>query len=129
MHLADSEHEVVRRHPLEQVARGAGLDDLLHVLVVVVHAQDEDLDRGVALLDVARRLEAVHARHDHVHEHDVGTQGLDLLEGLTSVAGLADDDDLALVGEQRAHALAKDRVVVNQQDADRSPVRDLCVCH
>ncbi len=53
---------------------------------------------GCGLADPTRGLDAVHARHAHVHEHDVGGELTRTLDRFLSGGGLADDDD-DLVGE------------------------------
>ena len=68
-------------------------------------------------------LDAVQARHDEVHEHDVGLQGGDGVERGLAVGRLADDLDVVLQLEERPQALAHDRVVVDDEDADHAGTR------
>ena len=63
-------------------------------------------------------LEAVHARHDGLGDHDVGVTLADEGKRLEAVAGLGDDPDVRLRVEQGADALTLDGVVVHEQDAD-----------
>src|SRR5436309_2015938 len=77
---------------LEQEAAGAGAQCREDVLVELEGRQDQYArvaERAVGC-DLARRLESVHLGHPDVHDHDVGTQGADLLERLRSRCGLAD---------------------------------------
>ena len=75
-HDADAGDQVGGRRALEQEAAGAGLEALVHVLVEIEGGEDEDARALVAPQrdDRARRLDAVHDRHLHVHEHDVGVE-------------------------------------------------------
>ena len=68
--------------------------------------------------DAPDGLDAVDARHDEVHERDVGLQARDRLHRLLAVGGLPHDLDVLLQGEEGAQALAHDRVVVGDEDAD-----------
>ena len=49
-------------------------------------------------------LDAVDARHLHVHEDDVGAQLAGQLDGLGAVPGLADDLDVGLDGQDQPEA-------------------------
>jgi hypothetical protein len=62
-------------HRLDQEAAGAGAERVVDVLVEVEGGQHEN-PRPVAVAglggDLPGRLDAVHDRHAHVHEHHVG---------------------------------------------------------
>ena len=64
--------------------------------------------------------QAVHARHPHVHQHDVGPVRPRELDRLLAVGGLGDDRDVVLAVEQRAEAGAHHRLVVGEQDRDHA---------
>jgi hypothetical protein len=64
------------------------------------------------------RGEAVDPGHPDVHEHDVGRVGGDGGGHVCAVARLADDLDLVRAGEHELQAGARERVVVDDQDAD-----------
>ena len=70
---------------------------------------------GIAVLQAPGRLDAVHHRHPHVHQHDVGLGCGDELQRLGAVARLADDHELVGV-QQRDQGVAEARVVVHDQD-------------
>jgi hypothetical protein len=112
-------HEVVCGHVLEQEAgrpRAQRVDD---VLVEVVRRQDQHAGRVAELVQPARRLDAVHARHPDVHEDDVGPQRPHLRQRDLAVGGLTDHLDVRLGLQDEAEAGAQQWLVVDQQDADR----------
>ena len=107
---------------LEHVAGRAGLQRVEHVALVVVHRQREHLRLGQVRADLARGLQAGHARHRDVHHAQVGRVGERLLEGLDAVVGLGDDLHVGLALDQQLHAAADDAVVVGDQDPHVAPM-------
>ena len=71
--------------------------------------------------DLPGDVEAALARHRIVEDDQVGTQGPRHRERRRSIAGLADDRDLALGGEQRANALADGLMIVGDENANHGP--------
>ena len=65
----------------------------------------------------AGRLDAVHDRHLHVHEHDVGAQRAGQPHRLGAVAGLADDLEVVLDREDEREAGPHELLVVDEQHA------------
>ena len=63
-------------------------------------------------------MQPVHLGHRHVHDDDVRVGLLDQGDGVQAVAGLAGDLQVGVVLEDAAEALADQRVVVDQDDAD-----------
>ena len=120
---ADPVGELVGRGVLEQEAAGAGLQRVVDVLVEVVGRQDEHAGR-VAGGDPAGRGNAVELGHADVHEHDVGRQARDAVDGLVAVRRLADDLDVGVVLEHEPEARPYERLVVGDHDADAH--RDAC---
>ena len=96
----------------------AGVDGVADVLLVRIHAQDEDARAGELLQDLARHLEAVHLRHRHVEDDHVGLLGAQDVERLGAVAGFAHDEDVLFVLENPPEALADQGVIVDEDDAD-----------
>src|SRR5205814_9973762 len=62
-----------------------------------------------------RRLQAVHARHADVHDHDVRPAPLREGDRALAVARLADDADVRRPRQRQPQALAHDLVVVDDQ--------------
>ena len=64
------------------------------------------------------RFEPVHLRHLQVHQRHVGPMGAELLDGLAAARAFGDELHVRLAGEQRRHAVAEQRVIVDGQDAN-----------
>ena len=58
------------------------------------------------------------AGHAQVHEGHAGVSGGGAFEGLDPIGGLGHDLDVGFGVDDRAKALADDRMVVGDQDAD-----------
>ena len=119
-HGADRLGELGGPSVLEQEAGGPGAQPGEGVLVQVEGGQDEHARARALLGDALGGLDAVHTRHAHVHEDDVGVQGPGLGQGGGPVGGLADDSDVLLGLQHHAEAHAHERLVVGKHDADRA---------
>ena len=113
---------------LEQEAAGACAQRVVHQLVLVEGGQDQDpcVDgAGRVVDDPPGRLHAVHAGHPDVHQHHVGRRTAAEVQGLATVAGLADDLDLRRGAEQHDEPGAHQLLVVDDRypDHDRSSAR------
>jgi len=81
---------------LQQESARSGPQAGERVLVEIERRQD-DHARAEALTDDARRrLDAVHAGHAHVHQHDVGVELGRQSHRLAAIARLAHDDEVVL---------------------------------
>ena len=69
--------------------------------------------------DLSGRGDPVDLRHPDVHQDHVRLQPPDLLDGDPPVGGFADDVHSRVAGEDRFEAGAHQRVVVDEQDANR----------
>ena len=65
----------------------------------------------------AGRLDAVHDRHLHVHEHDVGAQLAGQPHGLGAVVRLTDHLEVVLDREDEREAGAHELLVVDEEHA------------
>ena len=70
--------------------------------------------------DAPGRLDAVELGHADVHQDDGRLEARRLVDRLEPVARLGHDLDVVLAGEQHAEAGAHHRLVVGDEDADRS---------
>ena len=109
---------------LEQEAGGAGAQRGEQPLVLAEARQHDHARRRRRLAQPRQRRDAVEPRHREVEQHDVGREPLRLGDRGLAVGRLPDDLDVVLQVEERAQALAHDRVVVGDQDADHAR-RDL----
>ena len=85
---------------------------------LAVRGEDEDGDRRVPIDQHLRRLEAVHAGHAHVHDHDVRLAPLGERDGALAVGSLPDHADPGRPRERQPQAFADDLVVVDDQTGD-----------
>ena len=74
---------------------------------------------GSSTPDLARRRDAVHDRHEHVHQHHVGVERVALANGIGAVLGLAHHLELWVEAEEHPQALTHDAVVVDDEDSYR----------
>ena len=102
---------------LEQVVERLHLERAQRVLVV---GGDEHDGRHPIRADGLDHLEAVELRHLDVEEHEIRGLGQDGLDGFDAVPGFADDLDVLFSAEERAHPLARERLVVDDQRTDRA---------
>ena len=70
--------------------------------------------------DGPRGLDPVEHRHPHVHQHHVGRELADLADRLGAVGGLAHNPQIVLALQDQAETHPQERLVIHQQDADRS---------
>jgi hypothetical protein len=99
--------ELGGRCVLEHEATGARRERLEDVFVEVEGRQHEDTGGVLAPRDQsARGLDAVHARHPDIHDHDVGLELSRPGEGLLAVGSLADHLEIVLRVEHRTEAVA-----------------------
>jgi len=82
-------------------------------------AQDDDTRAFERVGDLARRQDAVDARHGHIHEHDVGPKGRGKRDGFGPVGSPADNDQVGIEGERFFEAEGKEVVIVCDQNLDR----------
>jgi hypothetical protein len=65
-------------------------------------------------------IRTVHHGHGDVHEDDVRHQVPRHLQRLSPVASLPDQPQVVLPGQELGHALAEERVVVDQEHANEA---------
>src|SRR5215831_4352592 len=119
-HDADRVDELFRLDVLQQEAACTGADRFVDVLVRIEGREDENSRLSAARDDPPRRLDSVDVRHADVHQNDIRVQGAHLLHSLGPVLGLADDLEIGARVEDHAEAAAYERLVVAEQDADRT---------
>jgi len=110
---------LLRRRVLEQEAGRAGVERGKQLTVGSVAGQYENPRLGMVVENPADRFHSVHFRHHQIHEDDVGCMTSDGCDGLVAVGGLRDDLELGIRAEQHVEPVTDDRVIVDDQDADR----------
>jgi hypothetical protein len=119
---ADGGDELVDHRVLDQVRARPRAQRAMNVGVAVIGRESDHSGLGVDAADRADRRHAVDLRHLEVHEHDVGTLGLEERDRFRTVARQAHDIDVGLVGEHRRDAGANHRMVVGRENANASAV-------
>ena len=104
---------------LEQKAGGAGGQRVEDVLVQVIGGQDHDVRVEAHRGEPTGGLDAVESRHPDVHQHHVGAKAARGLDRRQPVFRFADHLDVRLGLEDHAKAGAHQRLVVDDQNADR----------
>ena len=107
---------------LEHVTRGAGLQRLEQVALVVVHRENQHARVGEVRTDLASRLQPGQPRHPDIENAEVRTRGQRLLDCLDPVCGLRHDLETRLALEQQLDSRPDDAVVVGHQDPDHGNV-------
>ena len=87
------------------------------VPVLVRAGVDDDVLARIALVDLARRVDAVADRHADVHQDDVGGELRDQPHGFVAVPGAPDDDEAAVGVEDLLHERRELLVVLADDDA------------
>ena len=90
----------------------------------------DDQDRTGALLhDLASRFDAVHDRHDQVHQHEVGPIGLAFFDRLLTVFGDPGHFGIGQRDDDAAQNFDRHLDIVDNRDANQSisPIRSATV--
>ncbi len=115
----DPGDQLLGRDVLEQEAARTHSERVVDVLVHVEGGEHHDLRRGALRLEEpARRLDAVHLGHAHVHQDDIRRHALRLGQRLASVLSLPHHLDVRFRLEDHAKARAHQRLVVDDQDSE-----------
>ena len=115
---ADGVDQIFKVGVFEDVASGSGLEAPVDVFVGVVGGDDDDVGVGTGFTDAADGIDAFQVGHAQVHQGDIGLVLLMQLDGFKAVAGLGDDLEVVLEGEDGDDALADDAVVFGNENGD-----------
>jgi hypothetical protein len=114
---ANSGRQLVRADIFHQITECACLECLLDQIVHRERRERDDAGRRAALTDSTSGYRAVHARHDHVHKHDIRLDALAQPDSFFAASGFADQLEVACGTQDRRQAAADNLVVVNDQHA------------
>ena len=103
----------------ENVAPGAGLDDLMNEIIGFVHGEDEDFGGRRGRADAAGGFDAVEEGHPDVEDGDVGFEFGGFVDGFAAVGGFGYDFPAMTRFKERTKAGADDGMVIGDQDAKR----------
>ncbi len=115
--LVQGGEQALGTHRLEQVIDGVEVEGL-HGIVVVGRAEDHRR-RLFQPTEVGGQLDTVHARHADIGQHHIDRVVAQEVERLEAVGRLADHHARQLhgqIGEQRAQAVASQRLVIDDED-------------
>src|SRR5713226_2857125 len=105
---------------LQHIPRRAGAQGLDDVRLTVVDRQHDHFGLGQVTSDLTNGFDPVQARHRQVDDGDVGPQLVGQLDCHLAILSLGDYFDVAHRFETQTHALADDRVIVGEQNADHA---------
>ncbi len=106
---------------LEHVAAGTEFDGAAQVVRIVVHGQHHYGRRVVQTPQPLQDLEAPHALHAEIEQHDVNIGFLEQVEQSRAVSGLGDGLDRIAAGEHQLGSFAHNRVIVDDDESHPSP--------
>ena len=115
---ADGLEQFAMQETFQQVGASAGFESADDLDVTGVGGEDDKARVGKFAADGAHGVDAVHAGHLQIHEHDIGPMEAELFDGLQAIGGLTDELQVGLIGNERGDALTQDRVIVDQGDAN-----------
>src|SRR5436309_7893691 len=107
---------------LEQVARGTGDQRAPHRFIVAVHRDDDDARSRVFLCHAGGQLEAVESRHGDIQQRDVGFALTDEPQRFAAVACFRHHRDAWQLTQEREHTRAHQRMIVREQESQRTHV-------
>ncbi len=110
----------------QQVAPGTGLHCFGYQVRIVVSTQDNDLDPGILIPDLAGSFQPVHDRHINVYKNNVGKPGMKLVQQFEAIGGDVGDAEGRVSAEKMADSGSEKPVIVRQHDVNRH-VRSLRV--
>ena len=116
----DRGQQVLFAERLHEIAEDAGLDGARHELVLSVRREHHDRDRSL-VQDPPRGLDAVEARHLHVHDREIGLLRAGELDRLLAVARLGANLEACAL-EQVLEIETNDRLVFGDEDPHDSSV-------
>src|SRR6266536_972256 len=103
---------------LGEIPRGTALERPYRPLILRVNAQGQHPNRRMACAQLPQRLEKQPTRHRHVEQHQVGGRGLERAEQGGGGVRLARNHHPRVGLHDATEALADDRVVIRDEDAN-----------
>ena len=99
---------------LAEIAIGPLHHNLLDVLLLAVHREDQHLHGEFAGPYLPQALEPAHARHGQIKQHDIHSHLLQLRQDLTSIRGLSNDLEVPLGRKQQLQTRAQYAVIIRE---------------
>jgi len=101
----------------EDIAAGAGFNDLANEFIGFVHGEDQDLRAGRGFMNAAGGVHAVEKRHADIENGDVGFEFGGFFNGIAAINGFGADVPVIAGFEEGAQTGANDGVVIRDQNA------------
>jgi hypothetical protein len=118
-HAADALEQEIGGGGLQDHPRRPELQGLDDLRLLDTRGQQDDPDGRGGGRELGQGVHPRHAGHGEVEKEDVGLQLLGEPDRLLAAAGLPDHGEAALRFEERAQALAEDRMVVRDEHTNR----------
>jgi len=123
VHIAHGLEELAGGGAFEEITAGAGGEGLKDALAVVIDGEHEELEPGMGGLELAHAVDAVHAGQVDVHEHDVGEESREFLQGFFGGRMAADDREAGGGVDHEGQVVADVIVVLDDRDAQGTGIK------
>ena len=122
-HALDGGNELLVAEGLQKIVRRTEAERRAGIVEVVVGGEHDDVSGAAALAQDAHHLDAVHVRHPHVGDDEVGAVALGGGQTLLAVGGFADHGAAERGPVDAEHdAAAHHGLVVNDQYLEHGPL-------
>jgi len=115
VHLADGFYQLLRGVVFGEIPGRAGAKGADRPLVLRVHAEHQDFDRGMLLPHHLQHLDEAGPRHRDVEQDHVGRRFRDPLQYLAGRGRLSHHRDAGVVGGNSPKACAHDGMIIRDQ--------------
>jgi hypothetical protein len=109
------------------LASGAGGDRVQQRAGLLAGGHDDDADLRLGVAQLVEHREAAEVGHAEVEDHDVGLQVGGDVQRLLPILRLGDDLDARILVESPYDALADERKIVSDDDADLHDCQAPCL--
>jgi hypothetical protein len=120
--------ELVGGGLFQDVTAGAGSQHEHDQLRVAVHREDQHSDRWILFVEYVGGREAVHARHDNVHEYKIRLVRFGFAYSILSIDRLSNYVHLLSLGQTIAQTLADKGMIIGHQHANGPADNWLLAC-
>jgi len=87
-------------------------------MVIIISGEDQHAHFRHAALDLADEADAADAGHVQIHQHDIGLNGPQLVQGLLGADGAAHHFKFLIRGEENAQAFQQQALVIHEENLD-----------
>ena len=116
--LADGFHQEIGVGVFQNIAARAQLEAFFQVVGIFGNGEHQHRQPGLEIQHLSQGFGAVHHRHFHVEQHQIGAVEAGKLHALEAVGGFGNDFKTVFLREQKTEPTPEQGVVVYQEDAD-----------